>query len=1010
MTLQDSLKAGSAATADQFVRSITLYKRRSTIGRLDLLLSAAALALAAAFWLSTDFSSIIYGMLSVFVVVVVGTILLSTHWSMRLKCLLQLHKVTGVSAADVALAVPAPHCGKPELCDVQFESSEPPTSEKKSGGGVNTSDASAWTSKGRPFIVFQQIKLVYNGATGTFHAPRYIDGQTAEWYAQHCRGLSDREVAQAASIYGANDLNIPIPSFGTLFEEHATAPFFVFQVFCVSLWLMDEYWYFSMFTLAMVIVFEVTVIKQRQRSLLQLRAMRRKPVRVYVLRGGKWSEVSSTDLVPGDVVSVKLYSSSTKRQVSSRGRNSGRGKQSQNVNKKTGTAPCDLLLLKGSCIVSEALLTGESIPLLKESISAALSLGDLAPSEAINILGRAGSTLESKSDGEPINDAANVSLDNEVQARDLEKHKKYIVWAGTNIVQFFPEQLKTSTSTDSDLGAAAAAKMTHSQPPDGGCIAVVLRTGFGTTQGQLMRTILFATDRVTSNSREAFVFLGVLTVFAILASVYVLMSALGDPERDQWKLFLHCIMIITSVIPPELPIQLSLAVTNSLNALRRRLVFCTEPFRIPFAGRVNVCCFDKTGTLTEDRMQIEGLAAINGIEASFQRELSRGGLDVGSNKQILGAVETEAKEFSQLPCEAGGFMATLVVAGCHSLINTTASGGGGGAGRVVGDPMEQEAFHAAGFTLTPSGIIQPASSSSFQTQDYRGDGVAMASLQVRILRRHAFSSSLKRMTTVIAVDESLRDGSKRHRSIIVSKGAPEVIEEFLTHKPEWYSRCHRFYTLKGCRVLALAWREATESGNSDARAQHLARSEVENNLRFAGFLMFKCHLKRDAKPMVKQLLRSSHRVMMITGDHPLTAVSVATKLRLLGGDRKARPEDVLILRHHGKAGLAWVRAASDADDSSEAIPYDAETVNMLCQGGNHLCVTGDAVEEILRQVQTKSFQSAASAGGTLRTRDERTCAALRPLCEYADVWARVSPWHKELALHTLNHFGSVTLM
>lgn len=133
-----------------------------------------------------------------------------------------------------------------------------------------------------------------------------------------------------------------------------------------------------------------------------------------------------------------------------------------------------------------------------------------------------------------------------------------------------------------------------------------------------MRTILFATDRVTSNSREAFVFLGVLTVFAILASVYVLMSALGDPERDQWKLFLHCIMIITSVIPPELPIQLSLAVTNSLNALRRRLVFCTEPFRIPFAGRVNVCCFDKTGTLTEDRMQIEGLAAVNGIESSLQ--------------------------------------------------------------------------------------------------------------------------------------------------------------------------------------------------------------------------------------------------------------------------------------------------------------------------------------------------------------------------------------------------------
>lgn len=217
-----------------------------------------------------------------------------------------------------------------------------------------------------------------------------------------------------------------------------------------------------MFTLAMVIVFEVTVIKQRQRSLQQLRAMRRKPVRVYVLRGSKWSEVSSTELVPGDVVSVKLYSSAAKSQrSSSRGRNNssrGRGEQSRTEsNKKTGTAPCDLLLLKGSCIVSEALLTGESIPLLKESVSAALSLGDLAPSEAINILGRASSRTESNSNGK--GDGEN--LDDDVQARDIEKHKKYIVWAGTDIVQFFPEQHRNSSSAQSDAGAATASKMTH---------------------------------------------------------------------------------------------------------------------------------------------------------------------------------------------------------------------------------------------------------------------------------------------------------------------------------------------------------------------------------------------------------------------------------------------------------------------------------------------------------------------------------------------------------------------
>lgn len=154
--------------------------------------------------------------------------------------------------------------------------------------------------------------------------------------------------------------------------------------------------------------------------------------------------------------------------------------------------------------------------------------------------------------------------------------------------------------------------------------------------------ILFSTDRVSVESKETYVYLLILLCFALVASYHVLTEGLKDPDRSRQKLLIRCILIITNVVPPELPMELSMAVNYSIIQLVRKTIFCTEPFRIPFAGKVDVCCFDKTGTLTVNDLIIKGVTGFN---------LSN------NDEKIVPLTEVSNIDKNAL----------LVLAGCHTL-------------------------------------------------------------------------------------------------------------------------------------------------------------------------------------------------------------------------------------------------------------------------------------------------------------------------------------------------------
>ncbi|PFH36293.1 hypothetical protein BESB_044850 [Besnoitia besnoiti] len=862
----------------------------------------------------------------------------------------------------------------------------------------------------------------------------------------------DSAVPVVQAKYGSNDYDIPIPTFRELFKEHAVSPFFVFQMLCVSLWLIDEYWQYSLFTLVMLVLLECQMVKKRLKDFQQLRAMRIPPRPVHVFRSGAWIPLRSDLLLPGDIIAI-----------------TGSSKPDAAV------CPVDALLLQGSAVVNEATLTGAPArsaeaadlqrPATDEEERQGVRVSDADGAEprqkadasesipqtkaALELDDCVGETHSNKAKTDKqLPEADEVRLDME------SRNKQNVIFAGTSVILHRNEH----------------ANFLKTKVPEKGCVAYVLRTAFSTTQGKLVRTILFSHGRVTVACREAWYFLGLLLMLALCASAYVLREGIRNADRSRFKLFLSCSHIVMAVVPAEFPITLSLAVTMSLLFLFTQKIFCTEPFRVPYAGRVDVCAFDKTGTLTSDSMRVRG---IYGACASSPR-----------TRQSASQTECVAEEETLLT-QCLPFETVAVVGSCHALALVD--------GQLLGDPLEKAAFTSVGWTLAspdcalsaPRPRPLPTSSSTQQTR-------------ISVVRRFPFSSVLQRMTVVARLEgarmpwcgpaaaaeaaaaafasnaEKVRDGPSG--VFVASKGSPEMMKNFLKDVPPFYDSLYTGFCMKGYRVLTLAYREA------ESNLAHAERWELEKDLVFAGFLVVTCPIKAGTKTDIDIVSRAGHRAIMVTGDSPLTACQVAIDVGIFregstvgeagfpengagrGDDEKEQELElkpltrpVLILKC-GKsadepsahddgaatpgaapaaAGLRQRRSqpsrspgvasasplapalenfywesrdgqmrvsllsalgpakAASRDATGCWTPFSSEGLAQL--GADfHLCLTGPVIASLLE------------ACGAETAREQ--VQILRPLLPYVGVFARMSPQQKELILLAFKASGLVTLM
>ncbi|KAG3247473.1 Manganese-transporting ATPase 4 [Phytophthora idaei] len=797
-----------------------------------------------------------------------GLMLLFQIWSVRVKAFIKYTPVTSLDEATFVMVVPRSFKGKSSIVEI--------IRPKHADG----------TSAGHPYFLFQKHKYVAEEEAGDkggvlFRKLKAPTTEVVKFYLES-RGLSsEHEIEAQLDLYGKNEFSIPQPNFVDMFKQQLLEPLTVFQIFSVCLYMLDEYWQYSLFTLGMILMFEGVTVMSRLKNLQTLRGMGNKAREMFVYREKTWKKMNSDLLVPGDVISVKR----------------------ETVGDHDNMVPCDCLLLDGSAVLNEATLTGESVPQMKEAIGTKMSPQDLAEQ------------LDMKSG-----------------------HKVHVLFGGTTVMQ-------TDTSSEASSGTAPTQRIPYA--PDEGCTAYVLRTGFSSSQGKLVRMIEFSSGKVTGSSWDAYGLAFLLLIFALLSSGYVLRHGIAQKGKITFELLLRCVLIITSVIPAELPMQTAMAVNSALLNLVKLSIFCTEPFRISLAGKVDICLFDKTGTLTTDQLTAVGVVCEDTTTPT----------PAAPKDNVLGHV----------PMIAANLDATLVLAGCQSLVQID--------GKMVGDPVEEASIRAIDFSYEAATRHCQAKKDLERANERRwGQGINQKDVFVQIMHRNHFASKLQRMSVIAKVH--LGDKGVRVRSLV--KGSPEAVAKLMRPEtiPAWFWPTYQSLARRGMRVLALAYKDIN-GRPSEAEVAQQPRSWAESDLHFAGFAVFQCLVRKDSGDILKVLKDSSHQVSMITGDATLTAVHVSKEVGII-----TRPALILSESSSPSDPLKW----TSADDDSVLAPYKSGDLKILvkkydlCVNGKTLVAAGEVDDVIWKNLN------------------------------HIRVYARMTPELKEKVLTLLKTHGHHTLM
>jgi len=436
---------------------------------------------------------------------------------------------------------------------------------------------------------------------------------------------------------------------------------------------------------------------------------------------------------------------------------------------------------------------------------------------------------------------------------------------------------------------------------------VVVKTGERTILGKIAKEVKELTgvraplqDKIESFAKTiAFIVLG--------ASVVLFLIGLLIGESAKY-MFMTVVGAAVATVPEGLPIAVTVALAVGVIRMARQNAIIRKLTAVETLGSITVIGSDKTGTLTKNEMTVK--LAYDG-EHIYEF--------TGSGYDPSGEVLCEGISLKNLDPELKANLYTLLRIGL--LCNES-------------DIYEENGFYKVDGDPTEGALIVSAMKAGLNKEEEKEKYPQIAIIP--------FESERGYMATL-----------HRHKGkkYIFVKGAPEKIIDMCSKdiygneineiKRKEILHVASNFAKEGLRVLAFAFKEA------DHELEELTCKDVEcpgiaSNLIFAGLQGMIDPPRPEVKEAIEECKKAGIRVVMITGDHAITAKAIAQKLGIV--DEKA---EVLTGRElEGMTDEELFEKVKTVNVYARVSPqHKLRITQALVKPGEIVAVTGDGVND-----------------------------------------------------------------